>query len=281
MDSAKKPIWLVFKNSEPEGSNYIVIFKAGDDLRQDMLTLQLLRVMDKLWKNRNLNLRLNAYQCIVTGKDMGMIEVVTDAMTIAKIQKANERPLSELSSEVLYDWLCQHNKTPSEIDNAIQNFTHSCAGYCVATYLLGIGDRHNDNIMLKKDGHFFHIDFGHFLGNFKNFLVFKRERVPVVFTPEMAYVIKEKKSRRADSENYVKFIEFTNRAHGILQENGILFINLFALMLTSGMPELQKVDDIRFLCDTLSTGNFHTDILDKTGAQVSTRVNFVIHNIVH
>jgi len=164
MDSAKKPIWLVFKNAESEGSNYIVIFKAGDDLRQDMLTLQMLRVMDKLWKNSNLNLKLNAYQCIVTGKDTGMIEVVTDAMTIAKIQKAHERPLSEFNPEVLYEWLNQQNKTPIELENAIQNFTSSCAGYCVATYFLGIGDRHNDNIMLKKDGHFFHIDFGHFFG---------------------------------------------------------------------------------------------------------------------
>jgi hypothetical protein len=74
-----------------------------------------------------------------------------------------------------------------EKEQCVENFCLSCAAYVVATYVLGIGDRHNDNIMLTVSGHVFHIDFGHFLGNIKTWAGISRERAPFILTPDWAY----------------------------------------------------------------------------------------------
>uniref|UniRef100_A0A8C1RWL1 phosphatidylinositol-4,5-bisphosphate 3-kinase n=1 Tax=Cyprinus carpio TaxID=7962 RepID=A0A8C1RWL1_CYPCA len=190
MDSKMKPLWIVYNNKLLGGDTVDIIFKNGDDLRQDMLTLQILRLMDLLWKEANLEYR--------------------DAL-----------------------------------DKAIEEFTLSCAGYCVATYVLGIGDRHSDNIMVRSTGQLFHIDFGHILGNFKSKFGIKRERVPFILTHDFIHVIQQGKT--SNTEKFGNFRQYCEEAYLILRKNGNLFITLFALMLTAGLPELTSVKDIQYL----------------------------------
>lgn len=87
MDSKMRPLWIVFENSDRYGEDVYIIFKNGDDLRQDMLTLQMLKIMDRLWKKEGLDLRMTPYGCISLENRVGMIEVVLNADTIANIQK--------------------------------------------------------------------------------------------------------------------------------------------------------------------------------------------------
>ena len=62
-----------------------MLFKSGDDLRQDMLVLDAIRLMDSIWRSNGLDMRMTLYDCVPTGVDCGMIEAVTPATTTAKI----------------------------------------------------------------------------------------------------------------------------------------------------------------------------------------------------
>ena len=109
MDSAKAPLWLVFKNLDPRGDNIWLIFKSGDDLRQDLLTLQMLGIMDNIWKEELLDLCLTPYKCTSTGDEMGMIETVLDSTTTANIQKAAGGVTGALKQTPLANWLRKYN----------------------------------------------------------------------------------------------------------------------------------------------------------------------------
>jgi len=283
MDSKKLPLWLVFENSDEGEKPIFVILKSGDDLRQDMLTLQMISIMDKLWQIEGLDLRMLPYGCIATGEGVGMIEVVLDADTASNIQKAIGGANAAFQKEPLLKWLKLKNPLPEKLNDAIETFVLSCAGYAVATYVLGIGDRHNDNIMVTASGNLFHIDFGHFLGHFKKKFGVNRERAPFVFTPAMAFVMGGR-----DSPQFKRFVDISCKAYNTLRKHANMFINLFAMMLATGIPELESESDINYLRKT-----FEVDLTDEEAAEKftqliyksldtkATQVNDYIHNLVH
>lgn len=55
---------------------YPIIFKNGDDLRQDQLVIQLFTLMDRLLRKENLDLRLSPYTVLATSITEGMIQFV-------------------------------------------------------------------------------------------------------------------------------------------------------------------------------------------------------------
>jgi len=48
MDSKKLPLWITLQNVDAVAPDIPLMFKHGDDLRQDMLTLQMIRIMDRV-----------------------------------------------------------------------------------------------------------------------------------------------------------------------------------------------------------------------------------------
>jgi len=81
--------------------------------------------------------------------------------------------------------------TGISFETAQDNFLRSLVGYSLICYILQIKDRHNANILLDREGHIMHIDFGFVLGDTPKMAkvpIFS-ERAPFKLTAEFWEVI--------------------------------------------------------------------------------------------
>jgi phosphatidylinositol-4,5-bisphosphate 3-kinase len=280
MKSKKKPLWLVLKNADDIGDDIIVLFKAGDDLRMDIVTLQLFKIMQTLWYKNNLHLKMSLYNVISTGDMEGMLEVVTNSSTVAQIHKDQGGSLQSFKKDALKNWILK-TKVCDE-NECYENFMLSNVAYCCATFVLGVGDRHSDNIMLKKNGELCHIDFGHFLGHFKYKMGIKRERAPFVFTNQFKTVL--------DSEGapgYDKFKKKFWEAYKILRDHSDVLVTLLRMLICTDIPEL-KEKDIEYLNQSLvlnyntkDAEKFLDEKLKESIDSWSVPLNFFIHYVAN
>uniref|UniRef100_A0A8D0V509 Phosphatidylinositol 3-kinase catalytic subunit type 3 n=1 Tax=Sus scrofa TaxID=9823 RepID=A0A8D0V509_PIG len=194
--SALMPAQLFFKTED--GGKYPVIFKHGDDLRQDQLILQIISLMDKLLRKENLDLKLTPYKVLATSTKHGFMQFIQSV------------PVAEVL----------------DTEGSIQ-------GYCVITYILGVGDRHLDNLLLTKTGKLFHIDFGYILG-----------RDPKPLPPPMK-LNKEMVEGMGgtQSEQYQEFRKQCYTAFLHLRRYSNLILNLFSLMVDANIPDIALEPD--------------------------------------
>ena len=282
MNSKKKPLWLTFENADPSGNPIVCMLKCGDDLRMDMVTLQLFQAMQTLWFENGLPVKMALYKVLCTAYMQGMLEMVTNSETLASIHIQEGGAIKQLFSIAsILNWIEKNCKTVSPIE-AKENFLISNVAYCLATFVLGVADRHNDNIMMKKNGELFHIDFGHFLGHFKYKMGIKRERAPFVFTRQFQYVL-----GGDDSELFKKFKEKLEFGYSILRKNKDVIVTLLRMLLCTGIPELTE-KSLKFLEGTLALKKSEKEAMDfiqkklyESMDSVSTKLNFAIHIVAN
>ncbi|KAL3954809.1 hypothetical protein ACCO45_010372 [Purpureocillium lilacinum] len=215
--SSLNPIKCTFKTVG--GSTYPIIYKLGDDLRQDQLVIQIITLMDQLLQKENLDLKLSPYKILATSTTAGASQFVQSQSLSSIVNKFKTNPALA--------YLRHHNpddRQPLGVRaETLDTYVKSCAGYCVITYILGVGDRHLDNLLLAPDGHFFHADFGFILG-----------RDPKPFAPVMKL-----------SKEMVECMgaQHCFMAYTALRKSSNLILNLFSLMVHANIPDIRLEPD--------------------------------------
>ncbi|KAK9117173.1 hypothetical protein Sjap_016120 [Stephania japonica] len=266
--SALHPLRLTFRTAD--GGSCKIIFKKGDDIRQDQLVIQMVSLMDRLLKLENLDLHLTPYSVLATGQDEGMLEFIPSS-SIAQIISEHRSIISYLQK------FHPDENGPFGITAAcLETFIKSCAGYSVITYILGIGDRHLDNLLLRDDGRLFHVDFGFILG---------RDSKP--FPPPMK-LCKEMVEAMggAESQYYTRFKSYCCEAYNILRKSSNLILNLFHLMAGSNIPDiasdpekgiLKLQEKFRLDLDDEDSIHFFQDLINESVSALFPQMVETIH----
>lgn len=178
------------------GIKHKVLLKYGtDDLRQDSIMEQVFEKVNNFFRKdieaRKRNLRVRTYKAIPLGPQAGIIEFVPSSVALIdaikpyhsnkdniKLDRARELMKSYQSKEtservniynqiaskiqpILRFFFFDHFVTPDIWFNSRQMYTRGLATTSIVGHILGLGDRHCNNILLDKiSGEPIHIDLG-------------------------------------------------------------------------------------------------------------------------
>ncbi|GIX64561.1 phosphatidylinositol 4-kinase [Babesia caballi] len=116
-----------------------------------------------------------------------------------------------------------------EFDRAMDNFVNSLAGYSLLCYLLQVKDRHNGNLLISREGHILHIDFGFLLGSSPAADV-QFEKAPFKLTKDMTDVL-----GGVGSPCFQRYVSLLVAAFLCVRREATTLVTLVKLLEHSGM----------------------------------------------
>ena len=191
------------------------IMKAGEDIRREALVMQVISKM-KTWFDSDIPMDnrpfLKPYTIMCVGGDAGLLECLRDAKSIDEVKKSTDGfttlrdyferaygpprarpPVGPHAFGLPQRHEHGYHQDGGEMtfERAQDNFLRSLVGYSLVCYILQIKDRHNANILLDREGHIMHIDFGFVLGDTPKMgkVPLFSERAPFKLTAEFWEVI--------------------------------------------------------------------------------------------
>jgi len=230
--SPKPDIYSVSKNSSPqEEYEYKFMFKR-EDVRKDQIVLNVIKLMDTIIQRElKYDLKVLTYRVIPTSSSDGLIEMVPNAKTLFEILKTSR----------IHQHLVNHNGE-RQVDDVLTTYMRSLAAWTVITYLLGVGDRHMDNIMITHSGILFHIDYGFVLG---------KDPKPLAPHIRMNENMIEGMGGR-ESAHYSQFKVLCAEVFICLRRHISLFFNLLLVLAKADPPVTDLIFDVKYLEEQLS-----------------------------
>lgn len=214
----KKVVWnTTFQRS--------CIFKEGDDIRQDMLAIQIIDLFKKIFRSVDLDLYVYPYKIIATKPGCGIMECVPNAMSRDQLGKKVEGGLFE------YFQSKYGSPNTEAFQEARKNFIKSLAAYGVVCFILQVKDRHNGNILIDEEGHMVHIDFG-FIFEISPGGDIGFEVAPFKLSTEMISIL----GGRPDAEPFKWFMELGVKAFLACRYYARDIMTLVELMLDTQLP---------------------------------------------
>lgn len=130
-NSNLQPLRITFQCQD--GSEYPIIFKYGDDLRQDQLVIQIISLMDKLLLKENLDLKLTPYKVLATGTEHGMMQFVPSSSLAAVLNDHQNNVLSFFRKHHPSD---EPGNVYGIDPKVMETYTRSCGEFDIHTYIL-------------------------------------------------------------------------------------------------------------------------------------------------